>query len=101
LALHGGIDHKKGVVIGVAVGSGLSTGPVAKVEAGDDPGRCWSVWWLGKNPAGLVKQGTKLLGSSPELKTFTDTVRGRCMEAGKAAAVTAARSRIDAFSDRL
>jgi hypothetical protein len=42
-----------------------------------------------------------LLGSSPELKTFTDTVRGRRMEAGKAAAVTAARSRIDAFSDRL
>jgi hypothetical protein len=44
---------------------------------------------LGKKRAELVKQG-KLLGSSPELRTLSDTVRGRLTEAGKAAA---ARSR--------
>ena len=81
---------RNGVVISVAVWCGSSIGSDAKVEAGDDPGECWSVGRLGKKRAELVKQGTKLLGSSPELRTLSDTVRGRLTEAGKAAA---ARSR--------
>jgi hypothetical protein len=46
---------------------------------------------LAGSTPGLVKQGTKLHGSSPELKTLTDTVRGRLLEAGKAAAMTVAK----------
>jgi hypothetical protein len=60
---------RNGVVIGVAVGAGYLLGRSRKlklvmtlVDAGAS-GR------LSKNPAGLVKQGTKLLGSSPELKS--------------------------------
>ncbi|MFL6051882.1 MAG: hypothetical protein ACJ72W_03035 [Actinoallomurus sp.] len=56
---------------------------------------------LSKNSSGLVEQGTKLLGTSPEVKALTDTVRARIVEAGKAAAVSAVSSRIDALSDRL
>lgn len=50
--------------------------------------------------AGLLQQGTKLL-ANPEVKALADTVRGRLVEAGRAAAVSAASSRIDALTDRL
>src|SRR5437763_1578769 len=53
------------------------------------------------NPAELLRQGTKLLENSPELKGLTEDMRGRLVEAGKAAAVTAAMSRIDSLTGRL
>jgi hypothetical protein len=53
------------------------------------------------NPRQLVKQGATLLGSSPELKSLTDDVRGRLVDAGKAAAVTATSGRINALTSRL
>ena len=89
---------RNGIVISVAVGAGYLLGRSRKLKLLMTLVGAGASGRLGKNPAELVKQGTKALGSSPELKTFTDTVRGRLMEVGKAAA---ARSRIDAFSDRL
>ncbi|MCO6009238.1 hypothetical protein NE236_30135 [Actinoallomurus purpureus] len=90
-----------GIVIGVAVGVGYLLGRTRKLKLVMTLAAARASGRLGKNPAGLVKQGTKLLGSSPELKTLTDTVRGRLLEAGKTAAVAAASSQIDALSDRL
>lgn len=92
---------KDGVRLALAVGIGYLLGRTRKLRlalalAGVGAGRR-----LGGGPGGLVKQGTKLLGSSPEVKALTETVRGRLIDAGKAAAVTAANSQIDALSDRL
>jgi len=92
---------RNGVVIGVAVGVGYLVGRTRKLKLLMSLAGAGASGRLGKNPAGLVKQATRLLDSSPELKTLTETVRGRLLEAGKAAAVTAASSRIDALSDRL
>src|SRR6266567_2497962 len=56
---------------------------------------------LSSNPADLVRVGTKLLGSSPELKGLADDVRGRLVDSGKAAAITAAGNQIDSLTGRL
>jgi hypothetical protein len=56
---------------------------------------------VAKNPGELVKQGSKLLGASPEVKALTEDVRGRLVEAGKAAAVEAASSQINSLTGRL
>ncbi|MGW5921741.1 hypothetical protein ACWFPY_22370 [Nocardia fluminea] len=52
-------------------------------------------------PGELMKFGTSLVKSSPELSQLTDTVRGELLGAVRSAAVTAASSRIDALNDRL
>ncbi|MFD8098869.1 hypothetical protein ACFV24_04975 [Nocardia fluminea] len=52
-------------------------------------------------PGELMKFGTSLVKSSPELSQLTDTVRGELLGAVRTAAVTAASSRIDALNDRL
>ncbi|MEV6223692.1 hypothetical protein AB0M13_18725 [Nocardia fluminea] len=52
-------------------------------------------------PGELMKFGTALVKSSPELSQLTDTVRGELLGAVRSAAVTAASSRIDALNDRL
>jgi hypothetical protein len=71
---------RNGVVIGVAVCCGLAIGSDAKVEAGDDPDECWSVWWRSKNRAGLVKQGHQsarlLARNSKRSPTPTPTAHG-------------------------
>ena len=92
---------KTGVRIAIAVGVGYLLGRTRKLRfaltlAGIGAGRR-----LGGGSGGLAGQGAKLLGSSPELKTLGETVRGRLVEAGKTAAMTAASGRIDALSDRL
>jgi hypothetical protein len=52
-------------------------------------------------PAELLKGGTKLLASRPELARLTDEVRGRLLEAGKAAAVAAATRQVENLADRV
>lgn len=92
---------KTGVRIAVAVGVGYLLGRTRKLRLALTLAGIGASGRLGGRPAGLVKQGTKLVGSSPELKALSETVRGRLVEAGKTAAMTAASSRIDALSDRL
>jgi len=52
-------------------------------------------------PAGLLAQGGKLLGSSPELSRLTDEVRGRLLEAGKGAALAVAARQVESLTDRV
>ncbi|GAA4622840.1 hypothetical protein GCM10023196_016650 [Actinoallomurus vinaceus] len=92
---------KDGLRIALAVGAGYLMGRRRKMKLALTLAAAGASGRIAKDPAGLVKQGTKLLSGSPELKTLTDTVRVRLVEAGKAAAVTAASSQIDALSDRL
>ncbi|ETK35501.1 hypothetical protein [Microbispora sp. ATCC PTA-5024] len=49
----------------------------------------------------ILEQGTKILGSSPELGKITDRVRGDLLDIGKAAAMRATSKQIDSLSDRL
>jgi hypothetical protein len=50
---------------------------------------------------GLLTQGIKALGSSPEIGRITDRLRGDLMEVGKAAAVAATSRQIDSLSSKL
>jgi hypothetical protein len=52
-------------------------------------------------PGGLVQQGAKLLSSSPEVTKLTDEMKGRLLDAGKAAAVAALSSKINSLSEGL
>ncbi|GAA4602916.1 hypothetical protein GCM10023195_09340 [Actinoallomurus liliacearum] len=92
---------KDGLRIALAVGAGYLMGRRRKMRLALTLAAAGASGRIAKNPANLVKQGSKLLNTSPELKNLTDTVRGRLVEVGKAAAVTAASSQIDALSDRL
>jgi hypothetical protein len=52
-------------------------------------------------PGELLKAGTKLLSSSPELSRLTDEVRGRLLEAGKGAALAVAARQVESLTDRV
>jgi hypothetical protein len=50
---------------------------------------------------GLLQQGAKVLISSPEVTKLTEEMRGRLVEAGKAAALATVSSKIDSLSEGL
>ncbi|MFG6198616.1 hypothetical protein [Nonomuraea sp. JJY05] len=50
---------------------------------------------------GLLGQGLKILGSSPEIEQLTGRLRGELLEVGKAAAVAATSRQIDSLSEKL
>ena len=50
---------------------------------------------------GLLQQGAEFITSSPEFAKLTGEMRGRLVDAGKAAAVAAVSSKIDSLSDGL
>jgi hypothetical protein len=52
-------------------------------------------------PGELLKSGTKLLGSTPELSRLTDQVRGRLLDAGKTAALAVATRQVESLTDRV
>jgi hypothetical protein len=52
-------------------------------------------------PGQLLVQGTKLLGQSPEMTRLTDEVRGRLLDAGKAAAMAVATRQVEALTERV
>jgi hypothetical protein len=52
-------------------------------------------------PGELLKGGSKLLTSTPELTRLTDDVRGRLLEAGKGAALAVATRQVEALTDRV
>jgi hypothetical protein len=52
-------------------------------------------------PGELLKGGTKLLSSTPELARLTDQVRGRLLDAGKSAALAVAARQVESITDRV
>lgn len=56
---------------------------------------------LSTNPSALLKQGGDVLRSNSELNKLVEQARGGLMDAGKAAMIAAASSRLDAVSGRL
>jgi hypothetical protein len=54
-----------------------------------------------KDDGGLLAQGAKALGSSPELAGMTNRLKGELLEATKTAAVAAATTQIEALTAKL
>ena len=52
-------------------------------------------------PGQLLAQGTKLIGQSPELTRISDEIRGRLLDAGKAAAMAVATRQVEALTERM
>jgi hypothetical protein len=84
-----------GVAIGYCLGRTKKMRVALTLVAAGATGR------MSANPGDLVKQGAKLLDASPELRKATEDMRGRLVDAGKAAAIAAASNRIGSLTDRL
>jgi hypothetical protein len=92
---------KTGARIAVGVGVGYLLGRTRKGRLALTLAAAGATGRLSTDPAALARQGAKLLGSSAEAKELTGTLRDRLVEAGKAAAVSAASSQVDALSGRI
>jgi hypothetical protein len=91
----GGARIALGVAVGYLLGRSKKMRLALMLAAAGASGR------LGGTPGELLQRGTKALASSPEVGKVVDNLRGELVDALRAAAVTAASSRIDALSDRL
>ncbi|MEO3799225.1 hypothetical protein [Nonomuraea sp. B1E8] len=54
-----------------------------------------------KGDGGLLAQGGKILGSSPEIDELTSRLRGQFMDVGKAAVMAAATRQINSLTEKL
>jgi hypothetical protein len=89
---------KGGLRVAAAVGAGYLLGRTRKMRLALMLAATGS---LSGARGGLLTQGKNLLGSSPELVSIAETVRGELVGAARAAAITAATSRINAFNEKL
>jgi hypothetical protein len=94
--------------VALAVGAGYLLGRRRKMRLALVLGTAAATGGFGGFAGQILRRGAKLAGSndvlgkvSPELGEITDMVRGDLLDAGKAAAMTAVRSRIDRMSDTL
>ena len=92
---------KSGAQIGVAVAAGYVLGRFHKMKWAMALATMAGRKRLASQGGGMLKQGSKLVQSSPELTRLTDDIKGSLMEAGKAAAVAAVGSRINSLSEGL
>ena len=92
---------KAGARVALAVGAGYALGRTKKMRLALMIAAAGATGRANLSPAKLLETGLSRLGSSPELSKLTDIARDELMSAAKAAAVTAATSRIESLSDRL
>jgi hypothetical protein len=92
----------------LAVGAGYLLGRTHKTKLALGLAAVAATGKFGGVSGQLIKRGTKLIGStdalgklSPQLTEVTDLIRGDLVDAGKAAALSAVRGRIDNLSDRI
>ncbi|MER7132243.1 hypothetical protein [Streptosporangium saharense] len=85
----------------LAVGAGYFLGRRHKLKTALVLAVAGATGRLGAGKGGLVKQGLKQLGASPELEKLTQSVRGELLDVGKAAARAAASRQIDSLTSRL
>lgn len=90
-----------GARVGLALTAGYFLGRFHKMKWALAVAALASRGRLPSSSGGLLQQGAKLLSSSPELAELTGEMRGRLMEAGKAAAVAAVSSKMDSLSEGL
>ena len=90
-----------GARVGLAVAAGYLLGRLHKMKWALGLAALAGGRRLPGGPGGLVQQGAKLLASSPEFTKLTDEMKGRLVDAGKAAAAAAVSSKIDSLSESL
>ncbi|MFD2420931.1 hypothetical protein [Amycolatopsis pigmentata] len=91
---------KTGGRIALGVGAGYLLGRTRKMRLALMIAAAGATGTVG-SPRQLVQRGLKQLASSQELGKLTEVARDELMNAAKAAAVTAASSRIDSLNERL
>jgi hypothetical protein len=90
-----------GARLGLAVTAGYLLGRFHKMKWALGLAALAGRGQLPSGAGGLVQQGAKLLTSSPEFTKLTEEMKGRLVDAGKAAAVAAVSSKIDSLSEGL
>lgn len=90
-----------GTRVALGVGAGYLLGRTKKMRLALMIAAAGATGKTGVSPGKLVQNGLKQLSSSPELGKLTDIARDELLNAAKAAAVTAASSRIESLNDRL
>jgi len=90
-----------GARVGLAVTAGYLLGRFHKMKWALGLAALAGRGQLPGGAGGLVQQGAKLLTSSPEFTKLTDEMKGRLVDAGKAAAVAAVSSKIGSLSEGL
>ncbi|MER7211248.1 hypothetical protein ABT340_29690 [Streptosporangium sp. NPDC000239] len=92
---------KCGVQMALAVGAGYFLGRRHKLRTALALAAAGATGRLGMGGGGLLQQGLKQLGASPELEKLTQNVRGELLDVGKAAARAAASRQIDSLTSKL
>lgn len=92
---------KSGARLGLAITAGYLLGRFHKMKWALGLAALAGRGRLPGGPGGLLQQGAKLVTSSPEFTKLTGEMRGRLVDAGKAAAVGAVSSKIDSLSEGL
>jgi len=87
--------------IAVGVAGGYLLGRTKKMRLAITLGSMLAGQRIATNPQALLAQGNKLVESNPELQKLQDEVRGRLMDAFKAAALTTATSRLESITESL
>jgi hypothetical protein len=90
-----------GARLGLAVTAGYLLGRFRKLKWALGLAALAGRGRLPSGPGGLLQQGAKVLTSSPEFTKLTDEMKGRLVDAGKAAAVAAVSSKINSLSEGL
>jgi hypothetical protein len=111
-AIHTGVEHpttvttdrgdpvKCGARVALGVAGGYFLGRTKKMKLAMMLGGMAAGRRAG-GPGELLRTGSKLLNSSPELARLTDEVRGRLLEAGKGAALAVAARQVESLTDRV
>ena len=87
--------------VAAAVALGYFLGRTKKMKLAITIGGVLAGRRFGTDPQQLLRQGAKVLSSSPGLSSVTETVRGRLADAAKEAATAALSGRIDSLGDSL
>ncbi len=90
-----------GARLGLAVAAGYALGRFHKMKWALAVAALARRGRLGGAAGGLFQQGAKVLSSSPEFTQLTEEMKGRLVEAGKAAALAVVSGKINALSDGL
>ncbi|WP_433127557.1 hypothetical protein ACQPWW_32120 [Micromonospora sp. CA-240977] len=91
---------KNGTRVGLAVGFGYLLGRRRKLRTALTLAAAVAAGRASRDPAGLLKRGSAVLQSSPQLSNLS-RLGGPLVNAGRAAATAAAGSGVDAVTGRL
>jgi len=90
-----------GAKVALAVGAGYMLGRTRKMRLALMLAAAGVTGKFPTTPTALVAQGLKSLGANADVTQLTEQLRGELLNAGRAAALTAATSQIDALNNRL